>query len=348
MAEMLRGKDTVAGLTLPEVRKAISRTRRSKPTRETTRAPRWYTLGPAVGELCVTLILWEGYEQDERGIHKSFAELVDETGYTKQQLQGARKLAEGEGLLKATAGFRPNAERQRTLFWRLNWWHLHEVVFESALKKTRTALERGGGKRVRDNLNKRRRRLEDALDDLKLNFRGAPSPQDEPEAELGQDAGEQGVMTSCTHGDNNLAPLHEVTQEITSVDNELSTPVGASTDAGQVMNGIYNHLKGCGYRLDGDEYRFNLARVRSVLEHDNPTEEELGDLPTACKEFLEWYGSLDVAKALRRMRQQERRSRLEAEEEARRRERQSSRGNYDWTKHHSIDTGRRTYEYDIE
>ena len=41
LADMLRGKDTVAGLKLPEVKKAIGRTRRRKPTNETTRAPRW-------------------------------------------------------------------------------------------------------------------------------------------------------------------------------------------------------------------------------------------------------------------------------------------------------------------
>jgi hypothetical protein len=347
MAEMLRGNDTVAGLKLPEVKKAISSTRRRKPTNETTRAPRWFTLGPTVAELCVTLILWEGYEQDERGIHKSFAELADETGYTKRQLKTARKLAEDEGLLMATPGFRLNAEAQRTLYWRLNWWHLHEVVFESALKETKTALERGSGKRVRDRLNKRRRQLEDALDDLKLRFLDAPSSQEKPEVQPEQEAGEQGVMTRCTHGDNNLTSIHEDTHEVTSVDNELSTPVSAGTEARQIMNGIYDQLKGCGYRLDGKEYAFNLARVRSVLKHDNPTEKELRDLPTACEDFLVWHGTLDVAKALRRMRQQERRSQLEAEEAARRSKRQGSRGGNDWKKHFAIGSRETRYEYDI-
>src|SRR5919109_205673 len=41
-----------------------------------------------------------------------------------------------------------------------------------------------------------------------------------------------------------LSSLHEDTHEVTSVDNELSTPVSASTEARQIMNGVHNQLKG--------------------------------------------------------------------------------------------------------
>ena len=48
MANMLRGKNTVAGLTLLEVRRAITQAARSRKTEEThpDRAPRQYKLGP--------------------------------------------------------------------------------------------------------------------------------------------------------------------------------------------------------------------------------------------------------------------------------------------------------------
>ena len=206
MADMLRGEDTVADLNLHEVKKAIARTRRRKPTNEMTRPPRWYTLGPEVADLCVTLLLWEGFEQDERGIHKSFGELAGETGYTKKQLQGARKLAEDEGLLTAKSGFRPTFNRQRTLYWRLNWWRLHEVVFLSALEETQAALEREGRKPVREELNKRRCQLESALEDLKLLFLSAataPGPEDEQDAEVGVTHRCPGV-TQVSGGNDNL------------------------------------------------------------------------------------------------------------------------------------------------
>ena len=170
MADMLRGKDPIAGLFIPEIKKAITQAWRSDPTTETNRAPRWYRMGGVVAEVCLRLLFWEGKESDERGVHKSFAELEAETGYSRRQLQTARRVAEEEGLLVATPGFRPDATGQRTLFWRLDMWQLHEVVFESALEATRTQLEREGRRQWRDRLNKKRRGLEQALHDLRLSF----------------------------------------------------------------------------------------------------------------------------------------------------------------------------------
>jgi hypothetical protein len=96
MAEMLRGKDTVAGLTLPQVRQAITRHPRRRLTKETTRNPRQCRLGGCLADLCVTLLLWQGREQDpERGPHKSFPELEEETGYTKRPVAEVRRLCVG-------------------------------------------------------------------------------------------------------------------------------------------------------------------------------------------------------------------------------------------------------------
>ncbi len=67
MAAMLRGDEAVAGLEIPEVRKAIRHARRRTPARETDRAPRWYTLGGAVAELYLQLLFWEGKGELEDG-----------------------------------------------------------------------------------------------------------------------------------------------------------------------------------------------------------------------------------------------------------------------------------------
>lgn len=325
MADALRGKDPIAGLKLPDVRRAITRAERSTTTTEThpDRGPRRYKLGPVVAEVCVGLLLWIGKEQGERGIHKSYSELEHETGFTKRQLQTARNLCEEEGLLEVTAGKRPNATRQNTLYWRLDLWRLHEVVFASALSETRTALENEGRKKERDRLNGRRRKLETALNDLHLSFTEDP-----------MEAG--GAMTTWGDGDDNLGGLQEVTQESTFVDKSTPVDKGAEKsnksskqdhtyieepsgknsfqianesspveEAGQLFNEIYNHMKEQGYRLDNEEYKFNLARMRSVLEQDNPTSQEIQELPKACAEYFTWRGTLDVAKALRRHRQQE-------------------------------------------
>ena len=107
LADMLRGENTIAGLTLPEVRRAISQAPRSRKTWETRpdRAPRQYRLGPVLADICVRFLLWEGSEWDpERGPHKSYAELEEETGHTKRQLQTARKNGDAEGLPWRTRG----------------------------------------------------------------------------------------------------------------------------------------------------------------------------------------------------------------------------------------------------
>jgi hypothetical protein len=108
-----------------------------------------------------------------------------------------------------------------------------------------------------------------------------------------------------------LSSLHEDTHEVTSVDNELSTPVSASTEARQIMNGVHNQLKGATVWMAKSSLSPSPACGAS-WSTTTPTAEELGALPTACGQFMVWHGTLDVAKALRRMRQQEQRSQLEA------------------------------------
>ena len=305
MANMLRGKNTVAGLTLLEVRRAITQAARSRKTEETRpdRAPRQYKLGPVLAEMCMRLLLWEGHEQSKDGVHKSFSEMSDETGYSVHQIKGARKLGEEEGLLKATPGFRPGRERQRTLYWRIDYWRLHEVVFESALEETRYKLEREGSRSKRDKLNKRRRVLERALYDLRLEFLDVAEPLQEHEG---------GDRTTHPEGDSRLGGLQEETQEVTSVDHR-STPVGDDAEAGQIMQNIYEHMKKAGFRLDNKEYTFNLSRVQGVLDNDNPSANDLSSLPEACKGYFTIYGHLDAKKALRRSRQQAARSEIMAQ-----------------------------------
>lgn len=81
----------------------------------------------------------------------------------------------------------------------------------------------------------------------------------------------------------------------------------------QLMDEIYWAIKDRKMRLTKDEYAFNLGRIRNVLSNDDPTGEELDELPKACVEYFEWYGTLDVAKALRRYRQQQHRREREQE-----------------------------------
>lgn len=338
LADQLRGRDTIAGLKLPDVRRAIKGHDRREKTTEPeqdrlgrSRAPRQYTIGAEVAEICVNLLLWEGREQDsERGIHKSFGEMAEETGCTEKEIKGARKLGEREGLFVATVGFRPGRERQRTLYWRLNLWRLHEVVFEGALEETMTLLGREGRKPERDALNKRRRALETALSDLRLDF------LDEPEngQETG-DAGQVGVGTSWSYPDTKLAPLQENMQEGTSVDNSLSTTVHNPLDRAvdQVMKEIYHHLKDHGYPLDKGEYSFNLERLDTLYRHYAPTGAELAELLEICLRYFEFAGRLDVANAVRRHRQQAARRELEAAEASRRGGRKKGRGK----KHYEFD-----------
>lgn len=77
------------------------------------------------------------------------------------------------------------------------------------------------------------------------------------------------------------------------------------SEAQQLMDEIYRALKDRKMRLTKDEYAFNLGRIGNMLKHDDPVEAELDELPKACVEYFEWYGTLDVVKALRRRRQQQ-------------------------------------------
>ena len=82
------------------------------------------------------------------------------------------------------------------------------------------------------------------------------------------------------------------------------------------MTRIYDYMKAQGKRLDRAEFTHNLGQMRKVLDSDDPTDEELEALPTLSEEYYDWFGILDVAKALRRGRQQTARREREAQEKS--------------------------------
>lgn len=76
------------------------------------------------------------------------------------------------------------------------------------------------------------------------------------------------------------------------------------TETQQIMDEIYRALRNRKLRLTKEEYGYNLGRLNNVLKNDEPTDDELDALPKTCVDYFEWFGSLDIAKALRRYRQQ--------------------------------------------
>lgn len=302
---MLRGKTAMAGMSLVDVREAISRARR----KDKDAAGRQRRMDKNVADLIVELLTWEGSgELDDFWLHRSSRQIAESpAALTPRMLETARRNAAEEGLLRFRTGYRPS-DRRPTTFYRLDMWQLARVVNRSELEEVERVLRHETRERERDGLNKKRRALEAAKNDLDLIERGDsgnPKPVVEPPQVVGQPP-------------TTRIGYRSIRQEITSVDTDVSTPVvagEAGSQAGETMKKVYNHLKGKGYRLDNGEYRHNLKRVESILDQDDPTEQELEDLPEACLGYFEWHGSLDAAKALRRARQQASRAEMTAREE---------------------------------
>lgn len=295
--------NVLKGINAFEVQDAIARAKRSK----LDRGGRQWRIGAHVGMMCRQLLFWEQKgELADFWIHKTAREwLTADASFTPRMLRTAEKVAVEEGLMEIEVGWRPG-DRQRTKFYRLNLWEVVRVVVVSELENIEDLLKHEGRKNRRDTLNRRRREFERARDDLNLLYERDSSPSE----------AQGGVMAICRDRDNNLYPLQENTTEITSVDIDISTPVrdpvGGDTEAGRIMNNIYNHLKETGFRLDSKEYGFNLRSVRRMLDKDNPTKQEIDELPEACRAYFEINSKLDVAKALRYARQQAARAHHEA------------------------------------
>jgi hypothetical protein len=291
-------KSILNGMNAIATEDAIARAKRSG----TDAADRQWTMGPNVGKMVRQLVFWDGKgSDDDDRIHKTAREwFQSEAGLTERQLRTARRIAVEEGLVEVTVGRRPS-DGQKVNFYRLNMWQTARVVVESELENTNRKLAHEGRKRVRDRLNKQRRGLERTQEDLNL-FVERNSGDSEREGGTDKMSG-----PSCQFA----APTGEY-QESTSVSSLKDTPVGEDAEAGKSMQEVYDHMKEAGYRLDNEEYRFNLTRVRSLLDHDAPTAEELQELPEACREYFVIHGKLDARKALRRMRQQAARSEMMA------------------------------------
>jgi hypothetical protein len=302
--ELVRRLKEAGALT---VETAIARSERST----LDKAGRQWGLRRNIGIMIRQLIFWD--EKGEVGggwIHKTAREWEREAGLTRAMLRTARKRAVEEGLIERKPGHRPG-DRQNTVFYRLRVLEVSRRVVVSELENVRAELSRERRKQARDTLNKRRRELEAWQEYInRVAERDLDNP--EPRPDPVKLTGEPSQIRQPTE-DNN--------KRITSVGSlngrpfNEPTPVGASgasTQAREIMNNIYTYLKDSGFRLDNEEFRFNLAQVDCVLNEDQPTETELADLPKACEDYFAWFQRLDVAKALRRRRQQARRSKLQA------------------------------------
>ena len=291
VAGMLKGKTAMAGMDLVDVRKAIARA----PRREPDAAGRQRRQGGNVATFLVQLLTWEGSgELDDYYIHRTKREWFEsEAALTEAMVKTARKTAHEEGLVDYEQTYRPN-DRRPTTKYRVNMWELTRLVIRS------------DHKRERDKLNRKRRELERAKDDLNL-FEERDSGNPEPEVEPGQLSPQTGSTSP---------PYRRVHQEVTSVDTKVSTPVGEDAEAGTIMNEIYHRMKEEKFLLDNAQYGYNLGRVRKLLNEDEPTAEELEKLPEGFRDYFVVYGKRDSREALDEMRRQKARSVMMANGEA--------------------------------
>lgn len=123
-------------------------------------------LGANVARLVTQLLYWEGRgEAQGNWIHKSSSEWRREVGLNVRKLGTARRVAEEEGLIEQRQALR-SSDRRQTIYYRLNVWHLARVVVDSKLAATNRRLKTERLPRERARLNKERRALEEAREDL--------------------------------------------------------------------------------------------------------------------------------------------------------------------------------------
>lgn len=220
LSGMLRGKKAMAGLDLLAVKNAIARSPREKPDA----AGRYRRIGNNAAALAVDLLFWEGSgEAEDYSIHRTRRGVFESPAALTESMQKtARRILAEEGLLEHWTGYRPS-DRRPTTYYRLNLWEVARVVNRSELDNVTNQLDRRMPKKRRDELNKKRRDLEAARDDLNL-FGKQDSASPEPELEPGQ-LSRQTRPTSVAY--------RREPQESTSVSTGVDTPVRAEgTQAG--------------------------------------------------------------------------------------------------------------------
>lgn len=182
-----------------EMQDAIARAKRSK----LDSAGRQRRIGAHVGMMVRQLLFWEQKgELEDYWIHKTAREWsTADASFTTRMLRTAERLAVEEGLMEVKGGFRPG-DRQRTKFYRLNLWEVARVFVATELENIEQLLKHEGRKYRRDTLNRKRRGLETARDDLNLLYERDPAQPDP----IG------GVVTTSGEGDYKLTPLQEKPQ----------------------------------------------------------------------------------------------------------------------------------------
>lgn len=250
---------------------AISRAKRTN----LDRGGRQRRIGAHVGMMVRQLLYWEQKGQlPDYWIHKTAREwLTADASFTKRMLRTAERVAVEEGLMEVEEGRRPG-DRQQTKFYRLNLWEVTRVVVASELENIESLLKHEGRKSWRDQLNKRRRELERARDDLNL-----LGERDYSRVE----AIKRGV-TGSGPGGNKLYPLQETTQSISYVDtssslrsSKVSTP-GASAPKKQSSRDLtaktISRTRELGFEASRTQSDAWGAGWKRVLSSDNPLSSE--------------------------------------------------------------------------
>jgi hypothetical protein len=286
-------------MTLVDVRKAVARA----PRRKLDGANRQRRMGGNVATFVVQLLTWEDSgELEDYWIHKTRREWFEsEAALTESMVKTARKTADEERLVKHEKIYRPG-DRRPTTKYRVDMWELARVVNRSELENVARLLEHEGRKRERDRLNRKRRDLERASDDLNL-LGERDFGNSEPVVEPGE-LSRQTRSSSPAY----RSSLHSVVSD----KSEPPSVVDEDQRVGSLMEKIKDRMLEAGYRLRKGELSFNRDAVRELLSEDAPTADELEDLPEGCVEYFDWRGNLDAGKALRRMRQQAVRSAMTA------------------------------------
>lgn len=187
-----------------EVQEAVTRAPRS----ETDQAGKQHRIGAHVSAMVRQLLFWEGKGEAEGGwIYKSALDWEQaDAALTASKLRTARRVAVEEGLWEERQQLRPGDQRP-TVYYRLDMLRVAEVVVFSELQNTHRLLqrERRGGER--EKLNRKRRELEKARDDLRLI--GMGDTEDSTHNQPCQF--DRGTVSKYQGSHNKMTPLQEST-----------------------------------------------------------------------------------------------------------------------------------------
>lgn len=81
-----------------------------------------------------------------------------------------------------------------------------------------------------------------------------------------------------------------------------------------IVDGIYEAMREAKLRLPNEHYPYHLGRAKDVIEKDDPTDEEIADLPAAFVRAYKIWGKADAHTALIEMRRQQAREEVLAED----------------------------------